>query len=179
MTLLEKTKQKIEESVPEKAKKMFTTIVANGMKLMWSKETHQTMREYIRESVQSPETIPDAVAAGIRGIIRMLLQASKTKPDPNEIFYGASYPAALVLMCDALEFVEVSKKIPITNDIIAETTKAVVAQLNALYGIKKETLDAAMQHAQKTQQERDAAQTGGPGAETPAMPPTQPMEAEV
>lgn len=176
MTLLEQTKQQIEKTVPEKAKKMFTTIVANGMKLMWSKETHTTMREYVNEGIQSPEDIPDTVAAGIRGIIRMLLQASKTKPDPNEIFYAASYPAALVLMCDALEFVEASKKITITNDLVAETTQAVVAQLNTFYGIKKETIDAAMQHAKKTQQEREAAPTGGPGA---AEPPMQPMEAEV
>lgn len=155
-TLLDRTQQKIEASVPEKAKKMYVTIVANGKKLMWSKETHTTMKEYVNEGIQSEEDIPGVVAGGMRGIIRMLLTASKTKPDPNEIFYAASYPAALVLMCDALEYVETAKKIPITNEILAETTKETVAQINAFYGIKKETIDAAMKHTQQKQAEFEA-----------------------
>lgn len=155
-SVLDRTQKQIESTIPKELKKIYLAIVANGKKLMWSKETHTTMKEYVKEGVQTEEDVPGVVAAGMRGIVRMLLDSSKTKPDMNEPFYAASYPAALVLMCDALEYVEAAKKIEITNDLLADTTKETVAQINTLYGIKKETLDAAMKHTQQKQAEHDA-----------------------
>lgn len=145
MSLLERTKKKIEGSVPEQYKKTFNAIVTNGMKLMWSNETHQNMKAYIQSSIQSVEDAPFAVAQGLRGLIRIIHEAKPgKKDDPHDPFYAASYPAALVLMCDALEYVEKVKGISVNEELIANTTKAVVAELNNLYGIHKEQLQAAM-----------------------------------
>lgn len=162
MTLLERTKKKIEASVPDQYRKTFNAIVTNGMKLMWSDATHQNMKQYIQSSMQSAEDVPHAVAQGLRGVIRMILDASPTKKDdPNDPFYAASYPAALVLMCDALEYVEKAKRIPVDNTLIDNTTKQTVAELNNFYGIHKEQLQTAMGAAkQKMEQPQGVMQHG-------------------
>lgn len=145
MSLLDATKKKIEKSVPEQYKKTFYAIVTNGMKLMWSEQTHQNMKAYIQSSIQNAEDVPFAVAQGIRGVIRIVLEASPAKKDdPNDPFYAASYPAALVLMCDALEYIEKAKQVPVNEQVIADSTKAVVAELNNFYGIHKEQLQSTM-----------------------------------
>lgn len=150
MSLLDQTKEKIAAGVPEQYKKTFNAIVINGMKMMWSDQTHQNMRQYVQSSIQSATDIPHAIGQGLRGVIRIILDASPAKKDdPNDPFYAASYPAALTLMCDALEYVEKLKKITITNQIIADTTKVVTAELNNFYGIHKEQLQAAMSSAKQ------------------------------
>lgn len=165
--LLDATKKKIEASVPEQYRKTFHAIVTNGMKLMWSDETHQNMKAYIQSSIQSAEDVPFAVAKGLRGVIRIILDASPAKKDdPNDPFYAASYPAALVLMCDALEYVEKAKRIPVDEEMIANSTKAVVAELNNFYGIHKEQLQAAM-GAAKQKAEGDQGMLNQPQGSTP------------
>lgn len=149
--ITDKLQKDVEAKVPTELKKTYHAIVANGKKLLWSDETHDTMKEYVVNGVQDAADVPHVVAGGMRGVIRMLLDASKTKPDPNEPFYAAAYPAAILLMCDALEYVEAAKKIEITKEILAQTTQETVAQLNTFFGITKETIDAAMKHTQEKQ----------------------------
>lgn len=151
-TLLNDMEKQIASKVPPQLKKTYDAIVTNGKKLMWSDQTHKTMDDYVSRGVNSPEDVPGVVAGGMRGIIRMLLTASKTSADPNEPFYQVAHAAAITLMCDALEFVEAKKKIEITNDLIAETTQEVVSQLNQFFGIGKQQLDAAMQMTRDKQQ---------------------------
>ena len=173
--LTDKLQKDVEAKVPGELKKTYAAIVTNGKKLLWSDETHGTMKEYVSQGIKDAEDAPGVIAGGMRGVIRMLLTASKTKPDINEKFYSAAYPAAIVLMCDALEYVEAAKKIPITNDILANTTQETVAQLNTFFGIKKETIDAAMQHARQKQAQggQPAAPATEPAAESdePAVEP--------
>lgn len=120
MSILTDAQQKAEASVPEKYRKGFDALMAAGLKLMFSEQTFPEMKQYI-STIKGPQDIPKIVAHGITKLFAILVNSQKGKL-PME----ASGSAMIVLMTHALEYVERVMKMPITEDILAETTRLVM-----------------------------------------------------
>lgn len=117
--LLTQTIQKAEASLPPKYRRGYDAIMAAGLKAMFDEGTFRYTQEYLR-SIKSPQDAPKIVAHGILKLISIIFNQTKGKM-PLE----PSGTAALVLMCHALEYVERSMKMPVTPEILAQTTHLV------------------------------------------------------
>jgi hypothetical protein len=117
--LLTQAREKAESSVPEPYTRGYTQIVAAGLKAMFSDSTFGKMKEYLA-SIKSPQDIPNVVAHGIIKLLSILFNASQGKMQIE-----ASGPAVIVLMTHALDYVEDVMKMPISADILAQTTQLV------------------------------------------------------
>ena len=164
--LLDKTRKQIEQSVPEQFQQPFLSIVTAGKKLMWSDETFHFVEEYV-QGIQGPEDLVPKVATGVVKGIAIIANESKAPPDMEDPFYAAAFPAALVLACDALEYVESAKKIPITEDIVSATTEAGVRDLSQTFGITPEHLKQAYEQAQQSQRAPQEGMMDRAGAPAP------------
>lgn len=115
-SLLKQTMQKAESSLPPKYQRGYHAIMAAGLKLMFDQGTFKYTEEYLR-SIKAPQDVPKIVAHGIIKLISLIFNSTKGKM-PLE----PSGTAAIVLMCHALEYVEREMKLPITPDLLAQTT---------------------------------------------------------
>lgn len=120
MSLLTDTRSKIEESVPKQYKRGYESLMAAGLKMMFSDKTFPLMKQYV-QAIKSPADIPRHIAHGIVKLFSILYNGRKGK-----IPLEASGAALLGLMTHALEYIERMAKIPITEEIIAETTRLVI-----------------------------------------------------
>lgn len=117
--LLKQAQQQAEASVPKPYRKGYDAIMAAGLKLMFSDQTFPMMQQYMG-AIKTPQDVPKMIAHGITKVLSMLMNVGKTK-FPLE----ASGAAAIVLMTHALEYLESIKKMQITADVLAETTRLV------------------------------------------------------
>ena len=118
-SLLKRTMEKAEASLPPKYQRGYHAIMAAGLKLMFDRGTFRYTEEYLR-SVKSPQDVPRIVAHGIVKLISMIFNSTKGRM-PLE----PSGTAAIVLMCHALEYVEREMQLPITPGLLAQTTHLV------------------------------------------------------
>jgi len=117
--LLIQAQKKTEASVPEQYRRGYTSIVAAGLKAMFSDKTFPLMKSYLA-AIKSPQDIPQVVAHGIVKLMSILFNESKGKM-PLE----PSVPAAIVLMTHALDYIEEVMKMPIDANTIASATDLV------------------------------------------------------
>lgn len=117
--LLTQARDKAEASVPEQYRRGYNQIVAAGLKAMFSEKTFPLMKEYLA-SIKSPPDIPNVVAHGIIKLLSIVFNASQGK-----LQIEASGPASIVLMTHGLDYVEDVMKIPISAELLAETTQLV------------------------------------------------------
>lgn len=160
--LLKQATEQIEAAVPEQFKEAFTAILVDGLKLMFSPQTHRTMQQHLSK-ITSPEQVAPVVAEGISSAILTIIDRGKIPPEPEHPFYAASVAVAQVLACHALEYIEQKRGIQITPDLLAQTIKAVHVAMMKLYGITPEIAKRAHAAAQQ-QQSR------------PGQPPQQPAK---
>ena len=118
-SLLKQTIGKAEATVPPKYQRGYHAIMAAGLKMMFDQGTFKYTEEYLR-SIKSPQDVPKIVAHGVVKLISLIFNSTKGKM-PLE----PSGTAAIVLMCHALEYVEREMKLPITPDLLAQTTHMV------------------------------------------------------
>jgi hypothetical protein len=171
--LFNQTREKVEQSVPQKFKQEFDRIVTAGRKAMWSEGPYEKETLPYLQSIQGPQDVTPKVSHGVVKLISVVLKEVKIPPKADHPFYAASFPASHVLMVDALENLEQTRQMQVTPDTIAETTQAVNAGLFRLYGIKpdqvKQGLTQAHQMAQGGMMDRESPQAGPPAA--PTTPP--------
>lgn len=163
--LLAETKQKIAESVPDKFDEPFLSIVTDGAKLMWSNQTHQQVAEYV-QGIQGPQEVPAKVAQGIKKTIAIIAREGNIPAKLDHPFYPAAMAAAQFLACDALEYIEQKKQIPVDSNLLAATTKAVNQAMMQLFGITEQLAKKA--YAQAQQQQGQPAQPPQPTQPPPA-----------
>lgn len=115
---LDDLREKIEASVPKQFQRGYDSIMAAGLKLMFSEQTFPKMQEYVN-SIQSLEDVPGKIAHGVAKVMSILMDQSKGKLPMEPA--GA---AAQTLMTHALDYVQKVKGMPIDNNVVAATTKA-------------------------------------------------------
>lgn len=115
---LDGARKQIESKIPDKYRRGYDSIMAAGMKVMFSDKTFPKMQEYVN-SIQSPQEVPEKVAHGITKTMSILMNMSKGKMPMEPA--GA---AAQSLMTHALDYVRDVKGLPVDKDTLAATTKA-------------------------------------------------------
>jgi hypothetical protein len=167
---LKQIEPKVTASVPPQFKDEFDRILTAGRKLIWSSPLYEKETQPYIQAIQGPQDIAPKVSHGVVKVISLVIKEAKIPPKLDNPFYPASFPAAQVLMADALQYVESSRKIPVAPDLIAATTQAINAGLVKLYGIKPEQVKAALAQAQKKSQ-GGVMEQAEPQAAPPAAPP--------
>lgn len=160
--LLQKTEQAIEAKVKPEQRQSFQKIVTAGMKLMYSEK----VRQGITKELQRNKNIPDVVGNGIAKLLGTMMSQSKgTMP------MQAAIPAATVLLCEALDFVEQAGLVKVGNDVLAKTMLTFNASFMQLIGATPDKLQAMIQAAKQAKAGQPMQQSAQP-APQPAPQPT-------
>jgi hypothetical protein len=140
------TAQKIEENINQKIgqdKSAMDRVVAAGMKVMFSQQTHK----YMTEILDKPGELGDKLALGIIDLMQLLFVQSKGAIPPQVII-----PAATILFLRAGEFVEKTEG-GMNDDVVIESLKLISAGVvRRLQKLSQGKDEGATQQDQQTQQ---------------------------
>ena len=136
--ILSQIKSGIEAKIPADLKKDYLAVVTAGLKLMYSDQTHPFMQEFL-QTVTAKNNDPQVIAHGVVKLATIIQNESK-RPE----MIPAIFPAALVLMCYALEDLEKANGIQFTKEQVADITKRVVFQLMKVYKIDPQKIHQAV-----------------------------------
>lgn len=151
--IIAKVQDSLRAHVPAQYRVAVQKIVMAGMTVMFSPQTHHLLLK----GIQNDTDPAHAVAMGVTQLITILFRESKgTMPIP------AVAPAAILLCCQALDFMEKSGMVKVTPAIMDSVTQDVIAYLMQKVGLTPEKMSQIAQHA---------AQGGGAPAAPPAAAP--------
>jgi hypothetical protein len=151
--ILQKIEDGVQAKVPQPLQAAYQKIVIAGMKIMFSAQTHPFMVKQLTK----PGDQVDHVAQYIAGLLGVMYKQSK-----NTMPLKAGIPAAVALMCEALDFLEKAGKLQVTKDVIAQCTKGVAAYVMQKFGVTPQRL-AQMKQQQPAQPAPAAAPASAPG----------------
>lgn len=114
--ILSQIQANVMKTLPPKMTRSFHQIMAAGRKAMFSEQTFPEMTKYLG-SIQSPDQIPQYVAHGVIKLLTLIMNQSQGKMSVEAVG-----PAAVMFMCDALEYLQDVKKMPIEKAVIDQTT---------------------------------------------------------
>lgn len=169
--LLEKVQSGIADKIKPEFEQDFLNAVKAGKKILFDPSTHQNM-----ELIKNPQSRKDPVntiAKGIAGLGMVMYQHSG-----KQIAMDVLIPALTMLMCEVFDFGEQAGWWQVSNEIVAATTKQLIAEICQKFGVSQQQLQEAVA---KGKAEIDAHQTGqqaepAPGGDPSAQPqpPAQP-----
>jgi hypothetical protein len=148
--LLIQTEKSIEQSVPPEHKQMFDSIVLAGMNVMFSKETASLMEQQLDEGGDIVSNVSDGVAKLI------MIVFNESKQDVNA-FMPASVLAAVVLMCQALDYAEQTRGAQVTPEIVAQCTKQTQLKVLKTFGVSEEQVNQVAASGMQQMQQGGAA----------------------
>lgn len=135
--LLQQTEQAIQQKVPANLQAGLQRVVAAGLTLIYSPALHQRMVEKL-ESTPNPA---ENAALGAVNIVGTLLNQSKgTMP------ISIAAPAAIILMCEILDFVAQAGKIQITPQVVAQASQSASEHTLAMLKISKDQIHNVVAH---------------------------------
>ena len=149
--LLEKTKNATLDAInPPQLRPVVDKLVSAGEKIMYAPETRDMMIKQLSGDGEPAEN----VGGGIAKLIGIIYQQSKhTAP------MQALIPAATLLMCEGLQFLEDAGEVPIDLPFFEDCTQAMASNVLQLFGVTPEKLQGII---------------GGQGAEAPPPEPAGP-----
>lgn len=115
------TKQYLEQlQMPPELEKAYNRVVLAGMKVMFSKDTH----EMSLQALQGEGSLSERVANGIAQLMGILYQQSNGTI-PGEVII----PAGLNLLLQAADFIDRKQLEPIDDNTIAEAMAMFIAKI--------------------------------------------------
>ena len=142
--LLQKTEQAVTDKVPANLKSGFQKAVTVGLKIMYSDDGQNIMKDQL---MKSGDYANNAAEGAAKLLGELYKQSKMTLPMTIGI------PAVTVLMCEALDFIEQAGKTKITPDLLAEAMKALSAYVLQLFGVSQDKLHDMTQQAKQAQQQ--------------------------
>jgi hypothetical protein len=127
----------IESKVSPENKQRYNKTVLAAETLMFDPKTHQNME--LVKNPDSQQNLVETVSKGVSGLMWLLYQQSK-KSLPAEVLVFAG----TTTICKVLDFAERGLKLPVTPEIISQTTKRTTDKLFEQMGITPEQLKAAI-----------------------------------
>lgn len=127
----------IEAKVSKENKTQYDKTVLAAETLMFDPKTHQNME--LVKNPASQSNLVETVSKGVAGLMWLLYQQSKrTLPAEVMVYAGTT------TICKVLDFAERGLKLPVTPEIIAQTTKRTTDKLFEKMGITPDQLKAAI-----------------------------------
>lgn len=166
----EASKAQIEAHIPPQFQAPVERLVLAGMKAMFHPESHQLMLDELRAQ---GDDLGKGAAVGIAALMSQLLARVKGQlPQP------AIVPAALILLMEALSFLDEAGQLEATPDVVAEATQDLAGYLMQKLGLTPDKVkEAQAVFAQQGGMGGPMPDEGGaPPAEAPPadMPPASP-----
>lgn len=138
-----------------------------GKKVMYAKETHGM----VMQAMQGEGAWEEKLGRGIADLMAILFQQSNRTMPPQLIV-----PAAILLMCDAIEFLQQSGQAPQIN--IGDAMEATIVMTMHKFGVKPNEIKQALQkytHGglinSRTNPGQQVPQGPAPSVQPGAMPP--------
>jgi hypothetical protein len=155
--------QQTVQATLQKAKPQYVAainkVVTAGKKVMYSQQSRQMVMAEMKQAGSDPE----AIGAAIAKLIGILMAHAKGTM-PAEVFV----PAATILLCEALQFMEDAGALKVTADFLAQCTKATGSAILQLLGVTPDKMQAMLQKQPQAAQPVQPAQ--------PATQPSQPPQ---
>ena len=128
---LQAVEQAISEKVPPELKGAFQRIIVAGEKVLYDKSTG----DLVQQQLNQPGDPAHIAGEGVAKLFMLLFQQSKqTMP------MKAGIPAAQMLLCEVLSFMESIGKVKVDDALIAAATKELMNYLLQAFGISQEKL---------------------------------------
>jgi hypothetical protein len=163
--LIANVQQKVRDSLPPQFRVAVQKIVLAGTKIMYDPQTHHLMVQ----AIQSDNDPAHAVGMGVTQLMTLMYQQSKGSMPPPAII-----PAAILLVCEALDFCEQAKLFPVDENVISNAVQTTVAYLMQKMGLTPEKVSQVAQQSAGGQAQGGApAPTDGGAPPPPAAPPPQ------
>jgi hypothetical protein len=133
----ELTPESVSKSIkmPPELQDAYDRVVLAGMKIMFSKESHQAMLK----ELQRGGPIADRLGKGISGLLLMMIKESNYTMPPAVII-----PAGIELMMKAVEFLRNTKLAEINNQDIGNAMELMVTTIMGKFGATPEKLQQAL-----------------------------------
>jgi hypothetical protein len=161
--MLKKIRDGVESSVPAELKDDYLKIVVAGMKLMYSEQTNKMSLMALTRAAGKVGPYR-ATALGVVALLGIIYRESKGKMSTP-----AAFPAAIVLLCYALEFLERTANLEVNEQNFALMTQMVTLGTMKMFNITKENLAEGAKY--NSQQKK-----GAPAPAAPAPAPAVPVE---
>jgi hypothetical protein len=156
--LIAQTQDLLRSKIPPNLRVAVQKIVMAGLKIMYDPQTHFMMVHTIKTNADPSE----AAGMGVTQLITIMYKQSKgTMP------IDAIPLAAVLLVCDALDFMEKAGVCKVTPDILARATQTVIAYLMQKVGMTPQKMVQMVKNAQGGQQSPPGTQPAAPGTVAP------------
>jgi hypothetical protein len=156
--LIAQVQDLLRSKIPPNLRVPVQKIVMAGIKIMYAPQTHFLMIHTIKTNADPAE----AAGMGVTQLITILYKESKgTMP------IDAIPLAAVLLVCDALDFMEKSGVCKVTPDILSRATQTVIAYLMQKVGMTPQKMVQMMKNGQGGQQSPPGTQPAAPGTVAP------------
>lgn len=133
--LLQKTQAAVLQKANPKLAPVIKKVVEAGKKVMYSKESRDLFIQQVKGG-----TDPESIGAAVAKLMGILSNQSKGTIPPEVLV-----PAATLLMCEGLQFMEEAGLVEITPDFLAAVTKAMGSAVLQLLGVSPEKLTGLLQ----------------------------------
>lgn len=128
--LLEKTKAAILQKADPRLVPVINKLVDAGKQVMYGEKSRGLM---IKELGDGKD--PEQIGAGVAKLVAVLFNESK-KTAPMQ----ALIPAAVLLLCEGLSFLEEAGTVQVTNDFLSECTMAMGSNVAQMFGATPDKL---------------------------------------
>ena len=126
----------VRNSIPPQFRVATQKIVIAGMKVMFSNQTHPLMLA----ALKSDSDPAHAVAMGVTQLITILFKQSQ-----GQMPIPAVIPAAILLVCEGLDFIEKAGMAQVTPDVVSSAVQIVTAYLLQKVGLTPEKISQLAQ----------------------------------
>lgn len=140
--LLQKTEEAIAAKVPANLKNAFQRIITAGLKVMYDPKTNDMMAKQLKEQGDPAEI----AGAGVAKLLGMLMNQSKGTMPMN-----AAIPAATVLLCEGLDFMEQAKVVKVDNEVLSRAMQSMSSTFLQMLGVTPEKFQQMLAKAQAGQ----------------------------
>lgn len=150
---LENVKKNIK--VPPELQEAYERVVIGGMKVMFSKESHQ----FMLKEMQGQGAVAQRLGQGIAGLMLLLFKESNETIPPEVII-----PAGIELLMQAVDFVRETGMGDITNKDIGDAMEIMMRMILEKFGMKPEQFEQVFNQFDNTNVDAAAQQMGAPNA---------------
>lgn len=147
--ILKQIEQGIEEKIPPEMKDKYLAIVVSGMQIMFSKETSALLDKTL-------DMQGDMVSNLSQGIAKLMVliynESKKGSPQGDEnsgMDVRMAVPAAISLLCQALDYAEHAKGVKVTPEMAAAATKQTMLATLKMFGISSDQISKTIQAGQQ------------------------------
>jgi hypothetical protein len=117
--------------MPPELQEAYERVVIAGMKVMFSKDSHQLMLQQLQQG----GSVGERLGKGVTGLMMLLFKQSNATMPPQVII-----PAGVELIAQAADFLKQSNMEQITNEDIGEGMQIMITSIMEKFGVDQQQI---------------------------------------